>query len=132
VPVDIIPRHKFEQTTKMVNQTQQAMPEGFSVLLFDSRYAIYPHIDANQLADIFAKNTPIGGTNLIEPLATTFEDYFRRKKLAHGMVKPLIVGIITDGGPKNPLAVRKVIVSTIFKCAIKKKLVSSSFLLVQK
>jgi hypothetical protein len=105
----------LEQTTKMVNQTQQAIPEGFSVLLFDSHYAIYPHVTAEQLAEIFSKNTPIGGTDLIQPLAATFEDYFRRKKLLHGKVKPLVVGIITDGGPENPQVVRKVIVDTIFR-----------------
>jgi hypothetical protein len=105
----------LEQTTEMVKQTQQALPEGFSVVLFDSRYAIYPHVTAEQLADIFAKNTPIGGTDLTQPLAATFDDYFRRKKLSHGKVKPLVVGIITDGGPENPFTVRKAIVDTIFR-----------------
>jgi hypothetical protein len=105
----------LEQTTRMSNQTQQAIPEGFSVLLFDSHYAIYPHVDSKQLVDIFAKNTPIGGTELTAPLVATFEDYFRRKQLAKNKVKPLVVGIITDGGPENPQAVRKVIVSTIFR-----------------
>jgi hypothetical protein len=105
----------LEQMTEMVHQTEQALPGGFSIVLFDHRFAIYPRANAQQLVDMFTENQPIGGTNLTQPLAATFADYFRRKSLSHGKIKPLVIGIITDGGPENPKSVREVIVSTIFQ-----------------
>jgi hypothetical protein len=92
----------LEQTSHMAQQTEKILPNGFSVVLFDTRFAVYPNMNVDQLAKIFRQNGPQGGTLLNGPLASTFGDYFRRKDLSRNNVKPLLVGVITDGCPNDP------------------------------
>src|SRR5277367_5212968 len=86
----------------MAKQTEQVLPDGFSVLLFDNRFRVYPNVNVAQLAKIFRQNGPDGGTLLTGPLRSTFDDYSRRKNIAGNKIKPLLVGIITDGCPNDP------------------------------
>jgi hypothetical protein len=101
----------LEQTSRMAKQTEQVLPNGFSVLLFDNRFRVYPNVNVEQLAKIFRQNQPQGGTLLTGPLASTFNDYFRRKDISGNKVKPLLVGIITDGCPNDPEGVVDAVVS---------------------
>lgn len=98
------------QTEKMAKQTEEVLPEGFSVVLFDSRFAIFPHVTVNGLADMFRKNHPGGGTDLAAPLDCVFRDYFKRKQVPKASIKPLLIGIITDGCPNFPRPVHDVII----------------------
>jgi Mg-chelatase subunit ChlD len=98
------------QTEKMVKQTEGALPNGFSVVLFDSRFAVFPHVTVDGLADMFRKNHPGGGTDLASPLDCVFRDYFNRKKVSNASVKPLLIGVITDGCPNFPMPVHDVII----------------------
>ena len=84
------------------------LPAGFTVLLFDSGYYLFPRVNTNSLAHIFATNNPGGSTNLTLPLSKVFDDYFRRKRLSK--IKPLLIGVITDGCPDDPYSVRKLLV----------------------
>lgn len=99
------------QIEHMVRQTERALTNGFTVVLFDNRFSIFQHVTVPQLSNIYASNHPGGGTILGEPLACTFSDYFRRKKISHGNVKPLLIGVITDGCPHDPDAVRDEVIS---------------------
>jgi Mg-chelatase subunit ChlD len=101
----------LEQTAHMAKQTEEVLANGFTVVLFESHFAVFPHVTVQELVKIFSEHEPGGGTDLDHPLAATFDDYFRRKQHTHGNVKPLLVGVITDGCPNNPNAVRKVIVA---------------------
>jgi hypothetical protein len=98
------------QTEKMVRQTEAVLPEGFSVVLFDSRFSVLPHVTVNGLADLFRKNHPSGGTDLAAPLDCVFRDYFTRKRLPGSSIKPLLIGVITDGCPNFPRPVHDVII----------------------
>jgi Mg-chelatase subunit ChlD len=98
------------QTTQMAKQTERVLLQGFSVILFDGRYSIYPHVNAKQLKKIFSDNNPGGSTKLEGPLSATFSDYFQRMQ-SGGKTKPLVVGIITDGCPTHPEEVRETIAS---------------------
>jgi Mg-chelatase subunit ChlD len=100
-----------EQTSQMAKQTETVLPNGFSVLLFDTRFFVYPHVNVDQLAKIFRQNEPQGGTLLTEPLTSTFNDYFRRKEQSRDHVKPLLIGVITDGCPNDPMPTTEAIVS---------------------
>jgi uncharacterized protein YegL len=95
----------------MVRQTERALTNGFTVVLFDNRYSIFQHVTVPQLSQIYASHHPGGGTILGEPLACTFHDYFRRKQITRGNVKPLLIGVITDGCPHDPEAVRQEVIS---------------------
>jgi len=78
-------------------------------VLFAGHYDVFPHVNAKQLREIFANNSPGGSTKLEKPLESTFNDYFNRKK--SGRVKPLLIGVITDGCPTHPEFVREEIAS---------------------
>jgi hypothetical protein len=101
----------LRQTAHMAKQTEDAIKSGFTVILFAGHFDVFPHVTAQQLPKIFSENSPGGNTNLAEPLKTTFDDYFRRKRMSNGNVKPLLIGVITDGCPDNANAVRHAIIS---------------------
>ncbi len=98
------------QTAQMSELTRQVIPEGFTILLFDSGYYLFPHASTSNLGQIFARNSPGGSTNLTAPLNAVFTDYFKRKQLSQGRIKPLLIGIITDGCPDQPKEVRRQLV----------------------
>jgi len=100
-----------QQIAQMSELTREALPAGFSVLLFDSSYYLFPHVSEETLPRIFENNGPGGSTNLTLPLATVFNDYFKRQNLSRVKIKPLLVGIITDGCPDEPRAVHKLLVN---------------------
>jgi len=93
----------------MARQTERALPNGFTVVLFAGHYDVFPHVNAKQLREIFADHSPGGSTKLEKPLESTFNDYLNRKKT--GRVKPLLIGVITDGCPTHPEFVREEIAS---------------------
>jgi hypothetical protein len=97
------------QTSHMAKQTERALSNGFTVMLFSGHFDVFPHVNVKQLREIFADNSPGGSTKLEKPLESTFNDYFNRKK--SGRVKPLLVGVITDGCPTHPEFVREEIAS---------------------
>jgi len=99
------------QTSHLAKQTERALANGFTVVLFAGHFDVFPHVNVKQLRSIFADHSPGGSTKLEKPLENTFDEYFNRKKLANGHVKPLVVGIITDGCPTHPEFVRQEIAS---------------------
>jgi Mg-chelatase subunit ChlD len=100
------------EIAQMSNLTQKVLPDGFSVILFDSGSYVYPKVTIENLANIFARNNPGGSTNLAQPLNQVFNDYFKRQKISRVPIKPLLVGIITDGCPDSPTAVKRLIAET--------------------
>ncbi len=98
------------QTSHMAKQTEKALSNGFSVALFDGKFQVFDHVNLKELHRIFADHHPGGHTNLEEPLDSFFDDYFKRRTVFRGQVRPLLVGVITDGCPTHPDAVRDSIV----------------------
>jgi Mg-chelatase subunit ChlD len=101
----------LQQTSYMAKQTETVLASGFTVVLFDSSFAVFPHVTVQELARIFRENRPGGGTDLSGPLASTFDDYFGRKRISKGNIKPLLIGVITDGCPNYPIQARQAVVS---------------------
>jgi hypothetical protein len=95
----------------MAKQTERALANGFTVILFAGHYDVFPHVTVKQLRGIFSDHSPGGSTKLEKPLESAFSDYFTRKKQANGHVKPLLVGVITDGCPTHPEYVREALTS---------------------
>ncbi|MBX9686992.1 MAG: hypothetical protein K2X27_09835, partial [Candidatus Obscuribacterales bacterium] len=100
----------LQQTSDLSRQTDQIYPNGITVVLFSSGFVTFPNVNLSRVQDIFRNNTPSGGTNLAEPLATQIGEYFRKRAYARGQIKPLIIGIITDGCPNNKQAVKESII----------------------
>jgi len=99
-----------QQIAQMSELTQGALPAGFSVLLFDASYYLFPHVTKDTLARVFENTGPGGSTNLTLPLSAVFDDYFKRQQISRVKIKPLLVGVITDGCPDEPRAVRRLLV----------------------
>lgn len=100
----------LHQTAELSQQTQQIYNRGITVVLFSTGFQILPNVTLDALPQIFNDNFPFGGTNLAPPLASQIGDYFRRREYAGGRVKPLLIGVITDGCPTNRVAVRQAII----------------------
>jgi hypothetical protein len=101
----------FRQTIRMAKQTQGALANGFTVVIFDSNYDVFQHVTVGDLPNIFGQNHPWGHTNMAKPLSASFEDYFRRMHQSNGRVKPLLIGIISDGCPSDEGSTVSTIVS---------------------
>ena len=99
-----------EQTLHLAEQTRYVSAKGLSVVLFSSNFRVFPHVTLDQIPTIFRQAAPEGGTNLTDPLRATINDYFARRTITHGNVKPLGIAIITDGRPNSEEDVRQVIV----------------------
>ncbi len=100
----------LHQTSEMSKETQNIFNRGITVVLFSSGFITFPNVTMDQVQQIFQQNYPAGGTDLAPPLATQIGEYFKRREYARGNVKPLMIGIITDGCPSNKQAVRQAIV----------------------
>lgn len=99
-----------EQTLHLAEQTRYVSAKGLSVVLFSSNFRVFPHVTLDQIPTIFREAAPEGGTNLTDPLRTTINDYFARRQITRGNVKPLGIAIITDGRPNSEADVRQVII----------------------
>ena len=104
----------LHQTADLSQQTQQIFQRGITVVLFSTGYATLPNVTLDRLPQIFNENFPFGGTNLAPPLAAQIGDYFRRREYNGGRVKPLLIGVITDGCPTNRVAVRQAIIQATY------------------
>lgn len=105
----------FNQTLKMAKQTQGVLSNGFTVILFDNNYHVFEHVTVDQLPNIFGSNHPWGHTNMASPLEASFNDYLRRKRMTNGRLRPLLVGVISDGCPTQPEAAREAIIEATHK-----------------
>jgi uncharacterized protein YegL len=101
------------QIAALTQQYQSAAPSGLSVVLFSTGTKIFPNVKVQDIPKIFTEFRPGGLTNEATALRQTLGDYFSRKNLTGGNVKPLIVAIITDGEPTDKGAVVQVIGQTM-------------------
>jgi hypothetical protein len=86
-----------------VAQAAAEASSDITAVVFSHKHETYEHLAANQIPLLFARNHPMGGTNLADPLAEQLGLYFQKR------TRPLIVVIITDGMPSNPERVAEVI-----------------------
>jgi hypothetical protein len=99
------------QTSHMAKETEQALPNGFTVVLFDGHPHAYSNVRMKDLRQIFSDYHPGGSTKLELPLDEAFSDYFAHRQAQGSHIKPLLIGIITDGCPTHPELVQQVIAS---------------------
>jgi len=99
------------QTSHMAKETEQALPNGFTVVLFDGHPYAYRNVHMKDLRQIFYDYHPGGSTKLELPLDGAFSEYFAQRQAQSSRVKPLLIGIITDGCPTHPELVEEVIAS---------------------
>lgn len=101
------------QTAALAQQYASVAPNGLSVVLFSTGTKIFPNVKVQEIPKIFTEFRPGGITNEATALRQTLGDYFSRKNMTSGNVKPLLVAIITDGEPTDKGAVVQVIGQTM-------------------
>jgi hypothetical protein len=95
---------------ELTRQTSSVLPQGLSVVLFSSSSHVFPHISINEIPQIFQAYSPGGFTNEAGAVRRTLDDYFQRRQIGHGRIKPLLIAVITDGLPTDPDSLRHVII----------------------
>ena len=98
------------QTAELSQQTAQIFNKGITVVMFSSGFEIFPHVTLKQVPELFSRNRPMGGTNLAPALASQIGAYFKRRAEFRGNVKPVVIGIVTDGCPNNRQSVKQAII----------------------
>lgn len=97
-----------EQMGWFSQQIANAFPNGITLMTFSSQFQKFDHVSARDIATVFNRFTPDGGTNLHLPMRDAVDNYFARRD-AGMRPKPLMLAVITDGDPSNKGEVRKII-----------------------
>lgn len=103
----------LNQTVDLARQTAQILPQGLSLVFFSSNDSVYHNVRSEMIPNLFARNSPEGGTNLVGALKHQLDDYFRAQSM--GNTEPLVLAIVTDGDPDSPRALKELIVETTHK-----------------
>ena len=108
-----------EQTESLSQQLQSSLKDHLNdhlkVVLFSDNYKVYKDIDLTSVPAFFASNQPYGNTNANAALRSQLRAYFAARDKNEGPVRPLLVAMITDGCPDDPLALRQTIIDATNK-----------------
>jgi hypothetical protein len=86
------------------------------VIPFDTEFQVFEHASLQDVAKIYERLGPSGGTVPDGALSFELEGFFeRRKKNAH--TKPLLIAVLTDGLPSNPDTLRDIIFDATMRMA---------------
>lgn len=98
-----------ESTLAIAKKLDEYDPDGITVIPFSSTPTVFPNTTVDKVDEIFAKNEPMGGTNLAAALQAVFDDYLDNK--ARNKAKPngILALVVTDGQPDDENAVAKAI-----------------------
>lgn len=99
-----------EQLASLSNQLDGISNEGFTLILFDSKYTVHDHLRAAQVINLFRQHEPGGRTNLAPALNSQLASY--KARCWGGLKsKPLLVAVLTDGYAKDAEEVRGTIIN---------------------
>jgi uncharacterized protein YegL len=100
-----------ESLSKQLENTLKKHPsDQLKVVLFSSKFKVYKNVDLTSVPTFFASNHPYGNTNANAALRSQLRAYFEARE-QNKNVKPLLVAMITDGCPDDPLALRQTIIN---------------------
>ena len=97
-----------EYITTIAQFANQYDPDGIKVIVFSGRHKVYDNVTEEKVKEVFAKETPMGSTNLSAALQVAFSSYNQRKKKGETNNGEINI-VLTDGEPNNRLEVMKVI-----------------------
>ncbi|MBU6454160.1 MAG: hypothetical protein KGS72_20435 [Cyanobacteria bacterium REEB67] len=101
-----------EQLLNLTSQVNTAFRSGITVALFSSEYHIFNNVSFSMVPEIFATNSPDGGTYLARPMRDIFFNFFNtrdRNMITHTPTRPLLIEVVTDGEPSDKEALIQVI-----------------------
>ena len=97
-----------ETTLALASMAEAHDPDGICVVPFANTYKTYEGVTAAKVSQVFAENSPMGGTDTANVLKYRLDEYFVRR--ANGGAKPVCIFVLTDGEPNDRQAVVRTIV----------------------
>jgi len=97
-----------EYVEAMAKFCNQYDPDGIKVIVFSGRSKVYDNVTEAKVAEVFASESPMGGTNLAGALQVAFDSYLQRKAAGETNNGEINI-VLTDGEPNDRLAVMKAI-----------------------
>lgn len=106
-----------EQTEHLSHDLHNTLKDHLKVVLFSDNYKVYKDVDLTSVPAFFARNKPYGNTNATKALRSQLHAYFAARDSAAGSQKPrpLLVAMITDGCPDEPMLLRQTIIDATKK-----------------
>jgi len=95
-----------EETMKVGKALTDRFGKDITVATFSNWYRLYPHCSISDIQHIFLSNEPAGDTQPQFPMKEVFSDYFKHTQTDP---RPLMVAVVTDGVPTQPLDVAETI-----------------------
>lgn len=98
-----------EITLAVATKAAEFDDDGITVIAFARTFNLYDNVTAAKVAQVFAENEPIGGTDTAGVLNLVFDRYSQSKR-ANARTKPVILIVVTDGEPDDQQAVKNAII----------------------
>lgn len=99
-----------ESTLAIAAKCEEYDPDGIKLIVFSGGFKTYENTTAAKVKEVFAENSPMGGTVLAPVLQSCFDDYLKRKAAGQTKANGEILLCVTDGQPTDEAAVAKTIV----------------------
>jgi len=99
-----------EQTQNLSNDLKNILKDHLKVVLFSDNFKVYKDVDMESVPHFFSANRPYGNTNATKALRSQLKQYFAARDAASEKPRPLLVAMITDGCPDDPLLLRQTII----------------------
>ena len=104
-----------EQTDILSKQLKNKLKDQLKVVVFSESYKEYQNVDLGSVPTFFISNRPGGMTNATTALRSQFRAFFAARDKQKGEVRPLLVAMITDGAPDDPISLKQVIIDATKK-----------------
>jgi hypothetical protein len=105
-PDPVISRWEWcrKETLQLTEATHDVLNDGFKLVVFSKEAVEYSNVGPQVIEEVFRENKPEGPTHATATLNAQFEEYFVRRSSLGADAKPLLILMITDGCPQNPLS----------------------------
>ena len=97
-----------ESTLALARQAEKTDADGITVVPFSNSYKVYENTTAAKVQQVFAENSPMGGTDTAAALQNRLDAHFARR--AAGLTKSTCILVLTDGEPNDRAAVKRCII----------------------
>lgn len=96
-----------ESVTAIAKLVAPYDPDGLTVIPFANSFKVYENVLPDVVNNIFAENTPMGGTDLAGVLAEVFSRHAAQKKSGSLKENGSLILVATDGQPNDKEAAKK-------------------------
>lgn len=108
-----------EFVTSIAREAGQYDDDGITVIFFNDGHKVFDNIGGgsdNEAAlktinDMYDHVGPMGGTDTGAAMQVVFDGYLQRKHKSPAEAKPIILVIVTDGSPSDPVSAARTIVN---------------------